>query len=178
MGRDDRLLSRLYTRGRSPPPRRPGRPPYGIVPALWLVGLALLALSSAIVAVVALILAIRPSPLAAELRARGILAAGETPWLYHDHSPHADGSSGCVAAGDRLIRFDGPVETASVVLTGATITYHLGDRAWVIVRNGDTELVCPFGLGEGAQDFADVLRAAATRADRARWGPADPRLMR
>ena len=178
MGRNDQLLRRLYAPGGGPSSATPGPPRYGILPALWLVGLVVFGLCSAIVAVGSLFLALRPSPMEQQLRATGIVGATERPWLFHDHSGARDGSAGCVAVDGRLVRFDGGAETARVDLHGADVAWGLGEQAWVQVRQGDVEVTCPFGLGEGADTFARLLRVAAARQlpPDSIGGPKDPRL--
>lgn len=176
MARDDPRIARLYgDRGSRQP--GPSGPRYGIVPALWVLGLWALGLGAAVLAVVALILALRRPPVEEQLHAWGILRPDEQVWLYHDHSARGDGSSGCVATVERVVRWDQRQVSGAVELPGADIDVDRATGVQVVVRQGERALDCPFEIGGDAQGFADALRLGAARQQREPWGPErDPRL--
>lgn len=177
MARDDALLDRMY--GAPGPSARPPAPSrYGWGPAAWICGLLVCAAGSGLVAIGALTLGLMPTTAERELRAWGVVEPGREIWLYHDDSPARDGSSGCAAAGDELVRWEGRRPVARVPITGADVDVRLGERALVTVRRDGVTVTCPFQLGEGADDFGDALRIGASRRVERPWGPGrtDPRL--
>lgn len=177
MGRDDLLLDRLYG-GSNTAGGAPVRGRYGWAPALWIFGLLCLAAASGLVSIIALTLGLWPSPLERELVSWGVVDAGQSIWLYHDHSASGDGSAGCAAAGDQLVRWEERRPVDRVTITGADIDVELGSRVLVRVSRDGRSVTCPFQLGEGADSFSDALRLAAARRVRQPWGPGrtDPRL--
>jgi len=93
-----------------------------------------------------------------ELSRTGVLRAGETVALYHDHSPMGDGASGCAVVGQAVVRWDDDVETGRVEIVGATVE----DRGnEVSVRLDGNEVLCPFGEEEGGDRFAHMLEASS-----------------
>jgi len=176
MGRDDTLLERMYG-GTGPSPRSPA-PRYGWGPALWICGLLILAAGSGLVAIAALTLGLWPTAAERELRAWGVVDSTRDIWLYHDDSAAGDGTSGCVAAGDELVRWEDRRVVGRVRVTGADIDVRLDQQALVVVEGHGGTVTCPFQLGEGADSFGDALRMAASRREERPWGPGriDPRL--
>ncbi len=93
-----------------------------------------------------------------ELKRSGVVREGEVLALYHDHSPMGDGSSGCVVAGENVVRWDEGTETGRVAIVGATVE----DRgSEVSVSLDGNELLCPFGEDEGGDRFAHMLEASS-----------------
>ncbi|MED5372961.1 MAG: hypothetical protein VX899_18220 [Myxococcota bacterium] len=96
-----------------------------------------------------------------ELRRWEILAPGDTPQLYHDHSEWADGSSGCIVVDGALTRWDDELSAGTVVLAGAEVGYDgpqdAPESVWV--RDDVQRLDCPFGPEEGSDRFFRMLQA-------------------
>jgi hypothetical protein len=96
-----------------------------------------------------------------ELRRFDLIERSETPTLYHDHSFMADGSGGCYVLNDTVTRWDNGLFTASANIIGATIS---GDGSEVTIQNDGDEVTCPFGMGQGGDDFFSMLETTANSA--------------
>ncbi len=95
-----------------------------------------------------------------ELRTWDVLQTEDVPALYHDHSPIADGSSGCMVLGDELILWTEKTLTRKLPIPGANI-----EESDMNVRlsQGDESIDCPFLPGDGADRLAAMLRIDAAR---------------
>jgi hypothetical protein len=100
-----------------------------------------------------------------ELRGVGILEADVTPSVYHDHSPKADGSAGCMVAGDELVSWEGWANPKRVTIAGAALRQEgPEDAPTVTLSAGGVEVACPFGRDQGGDKFARMLNAEIRRA--------------
>lgn len=106
----------------------------------------------------------------------GVVPEGQRIEAYHDHSPHADGSAGCVVAEGRLVRWDDHRRTGAVALLGAEVAV---DTRGVTARNEGAEVFCPLA-GRMASGFADLVRQRVREAPPPpmQWNVTDPRLRR
>jgi hypothetical protein len=97
-----------------------------------------------------------------ELRRWGVLGEEELPALYHDDSPTSDGTAGCLVLGEKLLRWDAAKTTAEAVIAGGSVS-SFGDPAapTVVLRQGVTEIQCPFREDEGGDRFLVQLTASA-----------------
>jgi len=132
-------------------------------------------LGSLVAAGVSLVGLLTPSPVVQDLVERGVVPPGASVQAFHDHSAAADGSSGCLLADDVVVRFDAGAVTGRVPAAGASVTV-VERPLSVRVAGPEGAVDCPFGLGEGADTFAGVVRNAAERARAQAWRPVDPRV--
>ena len=96
-----------------------------------------------------------------ELRNWGVLQSEEVPALYHDHSPMADGSSGCLVMDNELVLWTDKSLTQSLAIPGAAIE---DSSTNVRLTQGDKSIDCPFMPGDGADRLASMLRVDAARS--------------
>ena len=95
-----------------------------------------------------------------ELRKWGVLQSEEVPALYHDHSPIADGSSGCLVMNNALVLWTEKALTRSLAIPGATIE---DNSTNVRLTQGTESIDCPFMPGDGADRLAAMLRVDAAK---------------
>ena len=93
----------------------------------------------------------------------------EVPALYHDHSPIADGSSGCLVMNDNLVLWTEKALIRSLPIPGSTIQ---DSSTNVRLTQGAESIDCPFMPGDGADRLAAMLRVDAAK-DPAVETPAD-----
>lgn len=93
-------------------------------------------------------------PLLGPMRGVGLLAKDEVPDVFH--TENILGTEACAISRGKLHRLDqhGP---RSVELTSITA---VEETPTAVIAKGPTEIVCPFGEGEGGDRFARILDAA------------------
>lgn len=169
MARNPDLLRRMYGDGadRPPAPVQRRASPFGeggaVLPAFWVLGLAVAGVFACAVSFALLIAAALTGP--PPLEVWGVITPEEWLLAVHDHSPSRDGTSGCALTGQRLVRFDDREATASVDLPGATVSTGAdpSGQRFVEVRGaaaGAGRVVsCPFAAGEvdAARQFASQI---------------------
>lgn len=96
-----------------------------------------------------------------ELRKEGVLAAEQTPALYHDHSKVGDGSAGCLVVDAQVVRWDAWIETGRVDIPSASLSSSGGDSPTVTITQGGRSVDCPFDEDEGGDRFLTMLRVDA-----------------
>jgi len=100
-----------------------------------------------------------------ELRRVGVLAEGDVPSLYHDHSPKGDGSAGCLVSGDQLVRWASWAEAERAPILASAVVEVAGDpkALTVTLRSGGASISCPFSEGQGGDRLARMLSAEIRR---------------
>lgn len=162
MARDPAHLRRLYGDGpaaqtAAADPRLPSGS--SVLPALWVVGLALLGLLATGTALGVLALGFWAGQ--GPLGEWGVIAPDDAALFVHDHSPRSDASAGCVVTQDRLIRWENRQPVAELLLAGAVVTV---DDVGVHATAADGRTVdCPFARGENSWPFATTAARIAKR---------------
>lgn len=142
---------------------------------LWAVFLLFLACAGGGGVVVSTFGLIEPTAPEKQLIRWHVIQADDPVLAMHDDSANHDGTAGCAFLGDAVVRWDDKQPTGRVTVDGATVTIAPMPDRTVRIQNEGTTLTCPFAPGEGAQEFAAMIRARAEKPQQ--WmGWVDPRV--
>lgn len=144
-----------------------------VVFAVLFVGSVLIAL---VAAGASLFMAVSESPAEAAVhRIEGVDPAARIQ-AVHAESGAPDGPA-CVLTDTEVLRVEGGRVTRRVPARGARVEVVERPLSVVVTGEDGTELTCTFGLGEGVDVFAGMIRATIRQARPADWRPpVDPRV--